>query len=537
MGLVLFDRYVDDNRRSAPPALFWLIPTTVVILRFVPFFLTRVLVPPAGTVLPAVGYNPIDWFAYVAFIRQCAETGDWVLSNPYATFPDRGRFILPLFSLLGHISRLTGLDVFWSLELSRVPLIFLFFRVLWWFLHPLIPDTKARFRAVFLVGFSGGIEALALPIVAKWPADLQKVAYQALSDDQGWNTFAALYNPMWIAGLSCTLVSLRPVIQPGGPRSSFQWGQTALGYVLTHLIHPYSGLVVLGVIMSVPVLHILLGVRNNVARYLLGMAKAIVPALTVIGIVALWQRRDPAFRSTMSRVFGNNPLSVFWYPVTLGAVMVVAIRGWREWVAKQVPARIEVGAWTLTVVFMHSSPLFNGHHYVFHLHLPVCVVAACAFESVYQLAKSSTYPRQFFAALLIAALFQSPLAVTFRAIKQVVNYQVPEPAMRVLEYLSKLPRGTVYTSPHLGTLVPAYTPHRTYLGHWFLTPDYAARQAKFNEMVEGRLDPSEAIALWQKEGIDYVLLPPTTSPKLLLALAQVAKETFNLERYTLARLR
>lgn len=522
---------------QTPPRVFWLIPAVVVALRMVPFLLTRLLEPPEGKVLPAVGYNPIDWFAYAAFTRQAAETGDWLLSNPYASMPQAGRFIMPLFSVLGHIVRWTGLDVFWAIELSRVPLTFLFFAVLWWFLAPLVADARKRLMTIVLVAFSGGLELLVLPTVSRWPQELQTVAYQALSDDQGWNTFAALYNPLWIAGLTCTLIALRPVVQPGGPRNLTQWAQTSIGYVITHLVHPYSGLVVLGVICANPVLRLLIGVTENLKSQLVGLAKTVIPAVLVIALISWWQNQDPVYRTTAARVLGNNPLSIFWYPVTLGVLLVLAIRGWRHWLAHKIPGRLEVLAWIAAVVFMHSSPLFNGHHYVFHLHLPLCIVAASAFERLLRAAQTETHTRQLVAALALAALFQSPIATTFRAVKNVVNYQIPAPAMAALDRLAQLPPGIVYTSPHLGTLVPAYTPHRTYLGHWFMTPDYRARQNHFNEVVEGRADPMTAIEFFRKEQIAYVLLPPSTSPALLNALATTAKEIIDLDRYTLTRLR
>ncbi|MDH7502451.1 MAG: hypothetical protein QHJ82_07025, partial [Verrucomicrobiota bacterium] len=178
-----------------------------------------------------------------------------------------------------------------------------------------------------------------------------------------------------------------------------------------------------------------------------------------------------------------------------------------------------------------------GHHYVFHLHLPLCIVAACAFDRFWRAAQNETHTGQLVTALALAALFQSPIASTFRAIKNVVNYQVPAPAMAALNRLAQLPAGIVYTSPHLGTLVPAYTPHRTYLGHWFMTPDYRARQNQFNEIVEGRTDPMRVLDFWHKEQVDYVLLPPSTSPALLNALATSAKEIIDLDHYKLVRLR
>src|ERR1051326_8100656 len=132
------------SAEAAPPRAFWLVPFLVVGLRSIPFLLTRIAETAGGAFFPPIGYNPIDSFAYVAFIRQSAETGHWLLNGPYTTLPQQGHFILPLFAFLGHWSRWTGTDPFWLLDWVGVSLVFTFFVVLWFFLGPLVPNTRQR---------------------------------------------------------------------------------------------------------------------------------------------------------------------------------------------------------------------------------------------------------------------------------------------------------------------------------------------------------------------------------------------------------
>lgn len=145
--------------RSGPPRWYWLIPLAVALLRAIPFLATRLATAPEGDVYPAIGYNPIDTFAYLGFVRQAAETGDWLLFNPHTTLPQDGRYFLPLFSLLGWVCRLTGLSPFAALEWSRVPLIFGFFAVFWRFTDGLLVGRRQRLLAALLVAFSGGLSS------------------------------------------------------------------------------------------------------------------------------------------------------------------------------------------------------------------------------------------------------------------------------------------------------------------------------------------------------------------------------------------
>ena len=136
-------------------------------------------------------------------------------------------------------------------------------------------------------------------------------------------------------------------------------------------------------------------------------------------------------------------------------------------------------------------------------------------------------------AVLLVLLFQSAVAVTWRSARQAVAYQIPGPIMAAVGRLAQEPAGKVYTSPHIGTLIPAYTPHRVYLGHWFLTPDYPAKLAYFNDLMEGRASPRGLADLIQKEAIDYVLLPPAMPRSVLDAIRPLAKNIIAVDQFVL----
>jgi len=74
--------------------------------------------------------------------------------------------------------------------------------------------------------------------------------------------------------------------------------------------------------------------------------------------------------------------------------------------------------------------------------------------------------------------------------------------------LSELPAGNVITPFELGNLVPAYTDHRVWLGHWFMTPNKLARIHQYDAIVTG--DPTALATLTQlvdDHRIQYVVVP------------------------------
>jgi len=139
-------------------------------------------------------------------------------------------------------------------------------------------------------------------------------------------------------------------------------------------------------------------------------------------------------------------------------------------------------------------------------------------------------------ALLVGTVFQSAGSVTWRSARQALGHQLPEAAMAAIERLRQEPTGRVYTSPYLGTILPAYTPHRVYVGHWFLTPDQPAKQKYFLDLLEGRSGPQELLDLIQQGALDYLLLPPAMPPYVLEAIRPLATTVVSIDGFALVTL-
>lgn len=77
----------------------------------------------------------------------------------------------------------------------------------------------------------------------------------------------------------------------------------------------------------------------------------------------------------------------------------------------------------------------------------------------------------------------------------------------VIEKLAELPAGRVFAPPSLGNMVPAYTRHKVWVGHWFLSPDFSDRSETYSEVRELKRDPREVASLLRAEKVDYVVLP------------------------------
>jgi len=486
------------------PLNVWCAAGLAVLLRAIPFLITQVSTPAAGTAFVPIGYNPKDWLAYAGIIKNNLNSDGFFLANPFTTEPQAGSFILLYHSVLGYIHRISGIDIFWLLELSRAPLIFLLIFILWRFLEDVLPDVRTRSWACWLVALGGGLEFLILPFADFLSPDIAAVTRQELWHLQGWNTFESFYNPLWIAALCLTLWVLRPIFQ-SAPLRTVQQLSLALCFLVLFYTHPYSAIVAATVLVCHPLLCWLLRQPVNLER-LWRMGLALAPVLAIIGAVSLWQRQDAVFKTCSGGVFGVQALPVFWYPVALGAVGALALRGLAAWTRDAHPDRFALGAWLIAIVFLHTSTVLNGYHFVFHLFIPVSVLAASGLADSVVAAGKLRHAR---AALWLAACFISPLYVTYQSVQDVnARSKTSLLYLNILEKLKALPAGNVLAPAQLGGLIPAYTPHRVYVGQWFLSPNYLERSKQYTTLVE--TVPNDAAALLRlidSQQIAYVVVP------------------------------
>ena len=156
------------------------------------------------------------------------------------------------------------------------------------------------------------------------------------------------------------------------------------------------------------------------------------------------------------------------------------------------------------MILLHSSPLINGYHFVFHLHLPVCIVAAPAVADSVANYRSS---KVWLASLAALALFIGNFELTARCIRDVRTTSATTHSDYLLLNhrfaLEDEPAGLRVgcARPVLGNIIPAFTQDRVYVGHWFMTPEYHDKAESYAQVVKAlqsgdasaeRVDPLRA---------------------------------------------
>jgi len=494
---------------NRPPARFWLIPAAVAALRMLPVLSLRGT-PPEGQSFIGVSYLPKDFLAYAAFIRQASEHGSLLLYNPFTTEPQAPRFVLLFHWLVGLGVRVTGVSAIDAFEWSRVPLVFLFFATLWWFLRPLLPDRKDRLAGALLVGFAGGIEGWLRPFASALPEAFAARMLWETSGLQGWSVFAGFYNPLWIAALILAMRILRPLLfsarsSPGALAAA------SATFVVLFCTHPYTAVGVLA-ILGTGSAAALLGRRPFDLRTPLVRGAALAPALLALAGLTFWQMQEPVYRASSGGVFGPQNMSVLWYPLTLGLLGALSVAGARRWLESQHPFRFEVLGWIAAIASLHWLPWVNGYKFVFLLPLPLCILAAPAARELL------SGPRRGLALAAGIALFGGVVFQTIEGVVSTRDALLPSPARDLVSDLALRPAGNALLPPVLGNVLPAYAPHKVWMGHWFLTPDGAARKQAYVRMMKAPGAAPELRKLCLEQEVRYLAVLREHSARVAHAL-------------------
>lgn len=485
----------------------------VAALRAVPYLAVRLLGDPAQMV--PVGYEPRDFLQYVAFLQSPGRWHHLLMANPFTTDPQDGRFIALGLGLLAEVRSLTGIDAFLLLELARVPALLFFAWSLWRFLPEVLEDLGERTWACLLVALSGGVGFLVAPLLDQLPEALAAQSRIELRPSLGWSTFEAAYNPLWLCALGLLLLVLGPLLSAASGRSPWRSRgvllQAPLAFLALWFTHPYTALVVPPILLAIAGFSGWLGSPRDAWPWLRSLT-VLGPPVAVAAVVARWQLGDPVYALSSGGALGSESIGGWWYLVTWGVPGLLALKGWQLAAAQGRPGRHVVVAWVVAVGLLHSSPLLNGYHFVFLLHLPLCLAAAPAAADL----APRLWARARGAALLVGLLaVGGALSTTVEAtLLALAPYprggRLDVDQLRAARLLATLAPGRVLCPGPLGNVVAALAPHRVYLGHWFLTPHYLDREQLYLQLLEGlarETAPAAALRFLRAEAFDYLVVP------------------------------
>jgi hypothetical protein len=212
--------------------------------------------------------------------------------------------------------------------------------------------------------------------------------------------------------------------------------------------------------------------------------------------------------SAWHRVSQPNDFPHFglWLYLTFLPFVLLALPGWpgRQLDLQQRMVRL----WPAVafVVYLALQRSWIYHAFV-GVSLPLAVLTVNGWRRM--AARNRRLPARLLPALAVAGLGILTVPGTFyylqRLHREAAEHFVASDEAKALRFLAHAPRGGVLAREPLGTAVPAFADHQTWVGHPTWTPDYGARVAAADALFAGRLSALQARALVRETGARFVL--------------------------------
>jgi hypothetical protein len=199
--------------------------------------------------------------------------------------------------------------------------------------------------------------------------------------------------------------------------------------------------------------------------------------------------------------------------------------GARRSIAAQHPHRLAIFGWILAVAVLHWLPILNGYKFVFLLPLPICILAAPVAREVLGRMRGPRARDRWLALGAGIALFGGVVFQTFEDVRSTRTVSAARSdLMSVVQTLAERPAGNALVPSGLGNVLPAFSPHRVWVGHWFLTPHYYERQETFRRLTSNRNAAPQLRELVHEQQIRYLVAPATRAKLVAEALGEAVSE-------------
>ncbi|HZW04782.1 MAG TPA: hypothetical protein VFF68_12690, partial [Anaerolineaceae bacterium] len=336
--------------------------------------------------------NPIDGNTYLAKMQQ-GFSGSWTFTLPFTAEPGEGVYLFLFYLFLGHLARLTGLDLLGLFHLARVAAaVFMLWEAILLARAVLPTERLVRFAAVLMAFGSGAgwLFVLAGSLTSDfWVAE----AYPFLS---------AYANPHFPLGLGLMFWILRQAITPAG-----RWlpVRLAMSGVLLSLALPF-GVVIVGVVVFAMTVWAALQERQVRWRPVWIAAAAGVPYVVYSYLVTL---SHPVLAGWNAQ--NLTPAPPIWDTiVSFSPALLLAAAGLRQaWTDRSQPAARLLILWLGLTLLLVTIPTNLQRRFLLGLYVPAALLAVLGID---WLARHSPLKLQtWFALALIISLPTNLLVV------------------------------------------------------------------------------------------------------------------------------
>lgn len=496
--------------------LVWFVLATLTTLPYV----VAALRTPEGYAFTGVLTAYDDTFTYFAWMRQAAD-GHLLMCDLFTSEPQSCNFFLPLWSVLGLISRATHLPLPGTFHAARL-LSGLVLLIVARAVIAGVMKSPARVRyTLWMYAMSGGLGWLVYVLKhkdrllaigdASGSADLnmpEAIAFRSV--------FAQVHFAVGVA-LLCGAIKL--FFDALVERKSKRAVIAGLFVSLLAVVHPYM-IVVVCAVAGVSMLAWPWLIEKNTATRLdyfyLPRATGAFFAATMPGVAYLLylNRSSEVFREWL-RITDTLSPPPWEYVLGFGIVAALAVIGFRlMWSSRASYGRLLL-AWTVVQTLLLYAPVSFQRRLVEGLQLPLAIAASVALFWIADRAfeRRSMFQRNLFLSAVV--MFASITNVGFVAAQLIARSPdqrcyAPVDLIAAFEWLrvNGQPDEVVFSSYLTGNIAPSMTGLRVFLGHYGQTMRSDEKGAQVTTFYTNAMSDQAARELFDQHRVRFVIYGP-----------------------------
>jgi hypothetical protein len=458
-----------------------------------------------------------DSNSYLAVMQQ-GMRGEWCFISLYSPEPQHGVWMYTFYMLLGHLVRLTRLSPLAVYHGARVVCGLLLLVVVYRFACFFLYRRAVCWTAFLLVALSSGVGWFSEIFWPTAPGGISPLDFWLLD---GYTFLGILTFPHFALAWAALLVAFWAVLAyVEYPRPGYLIVGWVAAFVAT-AVHP-TVVLVIGGVLAVYGVGLWVVERRCPGRWVVGGLPVALGSLMVGLYFYLAFRADPVLLSWSRAVMPSPP--PLYFLTGYGLLGPLALAGTVELGRRRDLRGAFLACWVVVAFLLAYAPFGLQRRLIEGVHIPIsilaavglhrCVLPALARSRPLRLVARLGYPRRravwLARSLLIALTWLSNLYLV-GAVSLAAGTRLPvlfhsASQMAAFNWLhDNLARDdTLLASYETGNLIPAWTGHRVFVGHWAESANWPERETQVATFFDAATADAWRTAFLRQYGITYI---------------------------------
>jgi hypothetical protein len=457
-----------------------------------------------------------DSNSYLAVMRL-GMAGNWRFISLYTPESQRGVWMYTFYVLLGHLARWTGLSPLVIYHSARVVCGMALLVSAYHFACFCLHRRAVCWNALLLVSVSSGLGWLKEMI---WPSVEGGISPLDFWFLDAYTFLGILTFPHFALAWTMVLAAFGSALAYNAtPRPRYLLLGGCAAFLATSL-HPTLSLV-LGTVVAVYGLLLWIAGRRFPIRWTIAALPLVLGAGAMAGYLWLAFQNDPVLESWGQSIMSTPAFQHFLWGY--GLLVPLAVAGALDVARKRAWRGIFLVVWMATSFLLAYIPFNLQRRLLESVHIPISLLAAVGLRRLQAALAQSRflrtvarfgYPRRrtvwVASSLLIAATSLSNLYMVSSA-SMTVWARPPDmfhhnTQLAVFGWLAEhlTDEDVVLSSYDTGNLIPAWTGHRVFLGHWAESVDWEERKRLVAAFFDAATPDSWRVAVLRRHNISHV---------------------------------